>query len=84
MVLTFLAGPTYMWSFDHGSWSAQKQLEKMEEVISFIRNHGRDNYLRNVSPKEEILFRRIMHQGARSQLVDYFPRWKHTLNEAIV
>lgn len=75
---------TYIWSFDHGLWSAQMQLEKMEEVISFIRNHGRDTYLRNVSPKQEILFRRIMHQGAGSQLVDYFPRWKHTLNEAVV
>jgi hypothetical protein len=75
---------TYIWSFDIGVWSTQKQLEKMEEVISFIRNHGRDSYLRNVSPQEEILFRRILHQGAGSQLVDYFPRWRHAVNEAIV
>lgn len=75
---------TYMWSFDQGVWSHQRQLQKMEEVISYIRNHGRDSYLRNVSPREEILFRRILHQSAGSQIVDYFPRWRHAVNEAIV
>lgn len=75
---------TYIWSFDHGVWSKTKQIDKMEEVISFIRNHGRESYLRNVSPQEDILFRRVKHQGAGSQLVDYFPRWRHSINEAMV
>lgn len=75
---------TYIWSFDPNIWSNERQLIKMEEVISFIRNHGRDTYLRNVTPHEEVLFRRIPHQGAKSQLVDYFPRWRNFVNESIV
>lgn len=75
---------TYIWSFEKGVWTQHKQLEKMEQVISYIRNHGRDSYLRTVLHQEEILFRRILHQGAGSQLVDYFPRWRHSLNEAIL
>lgn len=75
---------TYIWSFDPNLWSTEKQLQKIEEVISFIRNHGRDTYLRNVSPHEEVLFRRIQHKGAKSQLVDYFPKWRNFVNEAIV
>ncbi len=75
---------TYIWSFDPVLWSLDRQLNKMEEVISYIRNHGRDTYLRNISPKEEILFRRILHNGANSQLVDYFPKWRNLVNESIV
>ena len=75
---------TYIWSFDPNIWSNERQLIKMEEVISFIRNHGRDTYLRNVTPHEEVLFKRIQHQGAKSQLVDYFPRWRNFVNESIV
>jgi len=75
---------TYIWGFDKGIMDDKKQLIKMEEAISFIRNNGRDSYVRNVSPYDNILFRRIMHKGARSQLVDHFPRWRHEVNEAIV
>jgi len=75
---------TYIWSFEYGQWSQQKQLEKMEEVISFIRNHGRETYLRNSNPESGVLFRRILHQGAGSQFIDYFPRWRHGINEAMV
>ncbi len=75
---------TYIWSFDPALWSIDRQLNKMEEVISYIRNQGRDAYLRNVSPEEEILFRRVQHKGANSQLVDYFPKWRNFVNESIV
>jgi hypothetical protein len=74
---------TYIWSFDPTFCKKKDQLEKMEEVISFIRNHGRDAYLRNHPAHEDVIFRRIMHQGAGSQLVDYFPRWRHSVMETI-
>jgi len=75
---------TYIWSFDPALWSITRQLNKMEEVISYISNQGRDAYLRNVSPEKEILFRRVQHKGANSQLVDYFPKWRNFVNESIV
>ncbi|MBK9256066.1 MAG: hypothetical protein IPM42_11295 [Saprospiraceae bacterium] len=75
---------TYIWSFDPVIWLKNRQLEKIEEVISYIRNHGRDSYLRNVSSKDDILFRRVLHKSAGSQFTDHFPKWKHTVNESIV
>jgi hypothetical protein len=74
---------TYIWSFDPILCKKKDQLEKIEVVISFIRNHGRDAYLRNHPAHEDVIFRRIMHQGAGSQLVDYFPRWRHSIMETI-
>lgn len=75
---------TYIWSFDPSYWSTTSQLQKMEEAISFIRNHGRDSYLRNVSASDGVIFRRVLHKGAKSQFVDHFPDWRHAVNESIV
>ncbi len=75
---------TYIWSFEKTTWAPAERLAKLEEVISFIRNNGRDTYLRHVSPHEKVLFRRILHQGAGSNIADFFPRWRHAVLEAIV
>lgn len=75
---------TYVWGFDNGEWAKEKQLAKIEEIISFIRNHGRDTYVRRVAPDEEILFHRIRHNGGDASVVDSFPRWRHTLVEILV
>ncbi|MFZ1750820.1 MAG: hypothetical protein WAU01_11540 [Saprospiraceae bacterium] len=74
---------TYVWSFFQQETN-QKQIEKLEELISFIRIHGRAHYLQHLSDDDEVIFRRVLHQGAGSNLVDYFPRWRHSINEAMV
>jgi len=75
---------TYIWSFDKSGNSLDFQIKKMEEILSFIRNHGRSVYLQNDSSRDGILFRRVLHHSAQSQLVDHFPKWRHNIMETIV
>ncbi len=75
---------TYIWGFDPVDWSKEKQLSKIEVIIAFIRNHGRDTYIRQVAPDEEILFNRIRHRGAEASVIDPFPKWRHAVVELLV
>lgn len=56
----------------------------MEEILSFIINHERFVYTQNDSSRYGILFRRVLHHSAQSQLVDHFHKWRHTIMEAII
>lgn len=64
---------TYVWTFP-GSKSMPGHLNKVEEIINFIRINGRTAYVDNVDE----IFHKVIHRGG--QLKDAFPRWRHELN----
>ncbi len=72
---------TYMWSIDKDRFGKKKLLEKIDEIINFIRNNGRTQYLNN-SEGDDFIFSRIIHDG--SALKDSFPKWRVRVNEKIV
>ncbi len=74
---------TYIWSIDRGEMNMKQKIARIEEIIGFIRNHGRMAYLRN-EDDEEFVFSKINHAQANSPVVDGFPRWKARVNQLLV
>lgn len=75
---------TYIWSFDKNELSKIQSLEKIEEIVSFIRVNGREQYISATGWDENILFNRVFHKGARSNFVDHFPKWRSRINELLI
>lgn len=72
---------TYVWSIDQNRYGKKKLFEKIDELINFIRNHGRIEYLHN-RDRDEFVFSKVIHDN--SQVVDGFPKWRVRINEKIV
>lgn len=64
---------TYVWTFP-GPKSMPGHLQKVEEIINFIRVNGRTAYVDNVDE----IFHKVIHR--KGQMKDAFPRWRHELN----
>lgn len=75
---------TYIWSFDKMATSHDQCLDKIEEIISFIRINGRESYINGMSWENDVIFNRIFHKGVGSNFVDHFPKWRNMINELLI
>jgi len=73
---------TYIWSID-GSISTDHFFKSVQQEINFIRQNGRRMYLSH-NDQTEMIFSKINHIHANSNLVDGFPKWCAQLNERMV
>lgn len=74
---------TYIWSIEQAGLSMEKKFELLEKEINFIRDQGRQGYLRNAHISA-FDFTKIIHESSKSHLKDGFPRWKMRVNEVLV
>ncbi len=75
---------TYVWGFDKLELTESQCLEKIEEIVSFIRINGRETYLNDFDAENGYVFTRIFHKGANSNFIDHFPKWKNKLVECLI
>ncbi len=73
---------TYLWSKDK-SHNRANFLSLVSRKINYIRDQGRLQYI-NHEQNEELIFSKINHKSAGSNIVDGFPMWRKKLNEKLV
>lgn len=78
---------TYIWSIARNESSIEMKYKRIENVINFIRNTGRDKYkssYRHHHLDDDLLFCAINHKDVNSDYINGFVRWKHLLDEKLV
>ena len=78
---------TYIWSIARNESSIKMKYKRIENVINFIRNTGRDKYkssYRHHHLDDDLLFCTINHKDVNSDYINGFVRWKHLLDEKLV
>lgn len=77
---------TYLWSFDKNH-SSNIQINRIEKIISLIREIGRNKYKSNYGENlidSDILFNVVNHSNSTSDSKDGFIDWKLRLKELLL